>query len=224
MVPARRTTVSAVGADRMLLDGMTAWFAGQPDLQMIFTCRSVDELLRDEPAAADVVVLRPVRRVAAEPAHDIRRLVDSGRRVVVLSSAVDADQLRAAVRAGASGYVSTDHDLVTLAAAIRRIATGRTAYPAEPPRPADPTPADPTPLAPRERELLVAYVSGLTMVAAARRIGVRPSTARTYLERIKKKYTGAGRPTYTKLDLAARAGEDGLWVSPRPRSSGTPTR
>jgi hypothetical protein len=42
-------------------------------------------------------------------------------------------------------------------------------------------------------------------------MGVRPSTARTYLERIKKKYTSGGRPTYTKLDLAARAGEDGLW-------------
>jgi two-component system nitrate/nitrite response regulator NarL len=76
--------------------------------------------------------------------------------------------------------------------------------------PTDPESKRAAALAPRELEMLMAYVSGLTMTAAARRIGVRPSTARTYLERIKKKYTAAGRPTYTKLDLAARAREDGL--------------
>jgi hypothetical protein len=35
-------------------------------------------------------------------------------------------------------------------------------------------------------------------------------TAREYLERIKRKYTDAGRPTRTKLDLVERAREDRL--------------
>ena len=35
-------------------------------------------------------------------------------------------------------------------------------------------------------------------------------TAREYLERVKRKYTDAGRPTYTKLDLATRVREDRL--------------
>jgi two-component system nitrate/nitrite response regulator NarL len=35
-------------------------------------------------------------------------------------------------------------------------------------------------------------------------------TAREYLERIKRKYTDAGRPTHTKLDLVERAREDRL--------------
>jgi hypothetical protein len=34
---------------------------------------------------------------------------------------------------------------------------------------------------------------------------------RRYLERSKKKYTSGGQPTYTKLELAARADEDGRW-------------
>ena len=33
---------------------------------------------------------------------------------------------------------------------------------------------------------------------------------RQVLRRIKKKYRSAGRPTYTKLDLATRVREDGL--------------
>ena len=65
-------------------------------------------------------------------------------------------------------------------------------------------------LTPREREILIAYASGLTMSAAAHRVGIRAATARKYLERVKEKYTAAGRPTYTKLDLAARLREDGL--------------
>ena len=55
-----------------------------------------------------------------------------------------------------------------------------------------------------------AYAAGMTLEAAARRTGIRPSTAKHYLERIKQKYRSAGRPTYTKLDLAARVREDGL--------------
>jgi len=50
----------------------------------------------------------------------------------------------------------------------------------------------------------------MTLEAAARRTGIRPATAKHYLERIKQKYRSAGRPTYTKLDLAARVREDGL--------------
>jgi two-component system, NarL family, nitrate/nitrite response regulator NarL len=124
--------------------------------------------------------------------------------VLVVGDARYAGHLIESTRAGARGYLTKDHDLDTLAGAIHVIAMGGTAYAPNLTRTAR------TMLAPRERELLLAYVSGLTMTAAARRIGVRPSTARTYLERIKKKYAVAGRPAYTKLELAARVREDGL--------------
>jgi hypothetical protein len=50
----------------------------------------------------------------------------------------------------------------------------------------------------------------MTLVAAARKAGVKPGTAREYLARIKRKYGDAGRPTHTKLDLAQRLQEDRL--------------
>lgn len=72
-----------------------------------------------------------------------------------------------------------------------------------------------TPLRPRlserEKSVLIAYTSGLTLDAVARRVGVRPSTAKTYLERVKAKYREVGRPAYTKLELTQRVREDGCW-------------
>ena len=65
-------------------------------------------------------------------------------------------------------------------------------------------------LSPQERVVLTAYASGATLQAAARRAGIAYGTAREYLERVKRKYTDAGRPTYTKLDLATRVREDRL--------------
>ena len=48
----------------------------------------------------------------------------------------------------------------------------------------------------------MAYVSGLTLDSAARRLGISPETSRTYLKRVKAKYQQIGLPVYTKLDLA----------------------
>jgi hypothetical protein len=56
----------------------------------------------------------------------------------------------------------------------------------------------------------VAYASGMTLNATARHANIRPETAKTYLDRVKTKYQQAGRPSYTKLDLADRVREDDL--------------
>ncbi len=53
----------------------------------------------------------------------------------------------------------------------------------------------------------------MTLDAAARYVGVRPGTARTYLNRVKAKYDALGRPAFTKLDLAVRVREDALEVA-----------
>ncbi|MEU3654245.1 hypothetical protein AB0E67_15710 [Streptomyces sp. NPDC032161] len=70
--------------------------------------------------------------------------------------------------------------------------------------------------------MLVGYASGLTLKATARRAGITVNTAKYYLDRVKTKYQDAGRPTYTKIDLALRVREDG-WGTPG-RSSVTPVR
>ncbi|WP_328720258.1 hypothetical protein OHT52_12690 [Streptomyces sp. NBC_00247] len=72
-------------------------------------------------------------------------------------------------------------------------------------------PARPGPrIAPKELQVLLDYVSGMTLKAAARRAGISQNTAKDYLNRVKSKYRLAGRPAYTKIDLAHRVHEDGL--------------
>lgn len=65
-------------------------------------------------------------------------------------------------------------------------------------------------LSAQETRVLVSYASGLKLDTAARRAGIRPSTAKQYLDRVRRKYRDVGRPAQTKLELAARAREDGL--------------
>jgi DNA-binding NarL/FixJ family response regulator len=121
------------------------------------------------------------------------------------------DQVTGVFAAGAAGYLTKDHDVAELANGIRVVAAGQDfcspelAFAiAQDMRPGRPR------LSKQEMRILLGYAAGLTLDAAARRAGIRPATAKHYLERVKQKYRSAGRPTYTKLDLAARVREDGL--------------
>lgn len=204
-------SVSAVDDDRMLLDGLSAWLADVADIQLTWTGASVTELLADEPEPADVILLDLVLRDGTDPVDNVRGLVDAGRRVLVVSCVPYPDQIRATMSAGAHGYLTKDNDLPALAEAIRDVAAGQTAFSPELAMALGTDRSAWRPrLTPKERETLLAYGSGLTLIAAARRVGVQAHTARKYLERVKEKYTIAGRPTYTKLDLASRLREDGM--------------
>jgi DNA-binding NarL/FixJ family response regulator len=213
----RRTAVAAmiglaaVDDDRMLLSGMAAWVAGTKDLCLVAAADTVDRLLWYGTDGIDVVLLDLLLADHSDPAGNVRRLAAAGLKVLVVSVVADPDQIVAAYAAGAVGYLTKDRDLDEVAQAVRDIAAARDVWPPElafaiahDRRPGRPH------LSAQELQLLLAYGSGMTLGAAARRTGIRPATAKNYLERIKQKYRSAGRPTYTKLDLAARIREDGL--------------
>jgi DNA-binding NarL/FixJ family response regulator len=206
----RLMRVGVIDDDAMLREGMAAWFAAIPDVQLVASAGSLDELLAESPAL-DVVLLDLNLRDMSMPAGNVRRLVSSGYRVLIVSTIPDAEHVIATVSAGASGYVTKNRDLVALAEAIREVAGGGFALSPElafvlsrdlrRERPS---------LSPRELEVLSLYASGMTLDAVARRIGIASGTARTHLARVKQKYVDVGRPAYTKLDLAERHREDRL--------------
>ncbi|SCL33607.1 DNA-binding response regulator, NarL/FixJ family, contains REC and HTH domains [Micromonospora nigra] len=205
--------LAAVDDDRMLLDGFANWAAGVPDLRLVGTGATVDELLRELAQPVDVILLDLVLRDRSSAADNVRRLTAEGHRVLVLSVWAQPDQVIATFAAGASGYVTKDHDLSALAVAIRQVHAGQPVFSTElafaclrDDRPARPQ------LSAREREVLLAYASGMTLKQAARHLGIRHETARTYLDRVKAKYHDLGRPTRTKLDLADRVREDRFGV------------
>ena len=206
--------VAAIDDDRMLLGGLTAWLGPVDDLELALTCGTVadyEQVLAGGVAVPDVVLLDLNLRDRTVPADNVRRVLASGALVIMVSTIPDADGVLATLEAGAAGYLTKDQDLDALLTAVREVAAGGSALSPElafmisrdnrPQRPQ---------LSPQERTVLTAYASGATLAAAARRAGVAYGTAREYLERVKRKYADAGRPTYTKLDLADRVREDRL--------------
>lgn len=203
-------SLAVIDDDRMLLDGLASWLAGDPGLRLAGTYGGVAELLAASPMA-DVVLLDLVLRDGTDATDNVARLVEAGMRVLVISVWLNLPQVAATFSAGARGYLTKDHDLPELASAVKTVASGGTVYS---PELALACLNDTRPLRPRlstrEREVLLAYASGMTLNAAARHVGIRPETAKTYLDRVKAKYHSVGRPTYTKEQLAQRVREDGM--------------
>ncbi|WP_432053559.1 response regulator [Streptomyces sp. bgisy022] len=213
---ARVITVALVDDDRMLADGMRAWLEGVPGLRLVATATTPAELLRrpdPEPpyVPPDVVLLDLRLGDGSDPADNIRLLLNSGSRVLVISTVPDRARIIESVRAGAAGYLTKDNDLPTLVAAIEDVAAGRSAHSPELAFACahDESPTRPR-LSPRERQILLDYASGMTLKSAARRAGITVHTAKDYLDRVKAKYRQVGRPAYTKIDLARVMREDSL--------------
>ena len=65
-------------------------------------------------------------------------------------------------------------------------------------------------LAPREKEVLLAWFRTESKDLVARQLQIAPTTVRTHLQRVRAKYAAVGRPATTKAALVARAIQDGI--------------
>ncbi|MBB5790281.1 response regulator transcription factor [Jiangella mangrovi] len=147
------------------------------------------------------------RGPSADPA-DVAAIVASGIRVLVLSALASAPLIRSVVQAGVSGVVGKrDSEEDILAAVWVVLGRGQWMTPelagiiaGDSARPK---------LSDQEERALVLYASGLTLDAVAHTLGVKRDTAKQYLDRVKAKYTAAGRPVRSKLDIARVALDDG---------------
>jgi two-component system, NarL family, nitrate/nitrite response regulator NarL len=202
--------VGAIDNDQMLLEGMAAWIARSEDIVLTATATSVEEYL-GLARRPEIVVLDLNLENFTHPAENVRRLVDAGHAVIIVSVIPDALWIAATTEAGARAYVPKANNLSVLADVIRMVAEGK-----EPMTPehafwlgCDARPERPE-LSAREREVLVRYGSGMTLEAVGRMLGIAPGTVRTYLERIKEKYANVGRPIRHRVQFAERVQEDGF--------------
>ncbi len=65
-------------------------------------------------------------------------------------------------------------------------------------------------LAPREKEVLIAWFRTESKDVVASQLQIAPTTVRTHLQRVRAKYAAVGRPATTKAALVARAIQDGI--------------
>lgn len=137
-------------------------------------------------------------------------------RVLMLTLHDAGEYVRAALGAGAAGYVLKDTGVAELREAVEQVLAGRTSIPLDLAsaafgRPA-PERAAPDPLAfarltGREREVLGELSEGRTNKDIARRLGISPATVKAHVERLIAKLGVADRTQAAVL--AARRQADG---------------
>jgi DNA-binding NarL/FixJ family response regulator len=203
--------VAAVDDHPVVLDGMTGWVtAAEPGIRIVGTAATVDALLAGPGRRAHVVLLDLDLGDGSMVERNVAAILAAGPAVLVLAASDRPVSVRAAMRAGALGYVLKNEETAQVRAAIVAVAAGkdwispRLAYifatDDAPDRPA---------LSPQEARALRLYATGMPLKSVARRMDISDETAKQYVGRVRDKYARAGREAPTKLELYYRAVEDG---------------
>jgi len=195
-----------------------------PEITETFTTSTVAGLLGVQ-RSLDVVVLDVRLADASDPAANVAAVVDAGLPVLLYTQEQRRGVLARCFRAGALGVVDKSEDPGVLAAAIRVVARGEPYLSSGWAAAVEDADDWPVPdLAPRESEALSLYATGLPLKSVARRMRLSEDTVKEYLDRVRRKYTRAGRPAYTKVDLYQRAVEDGYLPPPGESAPADPAR
>ena len=197
--------------DHPIVLGGISWLeAGQRDIRVVGTATTVDGLLTGPGRDADVVLLDLDLGDGTTAERNVGVILAAGAAVLILAASDKPLSVRAAMRAGALGYVLKSEEGQAVRAAIRAVAAGeawvspRLAYILA----TDDAPDRPT-LSPQETRALQLYATGMPLKSVARRMSIGEETVKQYLSRVREKYARVGRAAATKLDLYHRAVEDG---------------
>jgi two-component system nitrate/nitrite response regulator NarL len=151
---------------------------------------------------------------SARLADSVTLLMESRARVLLISAFEDAVAVRAAMAAGALGFVPKRTSVDALREALETVGSGEF-YLSLDLAAILASAADSPELSPRELDVLRLYASGLKLTAVANQLGISPHTAKEYLDRVRAKYALVGRTARTRTELYVEANRDGLLESGR---------
>ncbi len=217
------TKVAAVDDHPLLLGGIVSWLAGEcGDIRIVGTAATVDGLLAGAGRYADVVLLDLDLGDGTTAERNVGAILAAGPAVLIFAASDRPISVRAAMRAGALGYVLKSEDTDAVRAAIGAVAAGeawisaRLAYIFA----TDDAPDRPT-LSTQETRALQLYATGMPLKSVARRMRIGEETVKQYLGRVREKYARVGRSAATKLELYHRAVEDGHLPPPAAEDFGS---
>ncbi len=173
----------------LVVEGLSALLSSQPDMRVVATATDGERLLEAiERFRPDVVVmdlqmpymggvscLRHIR------AHQLPV------RVFVLSAFGDADSLRAAIEAGADGFVLKTESPQHTITAIRQIVEGQLVFPQAARRWLSTAPRNEQALTEREEEILKLLAEGLSNSQIGARLHLSENTIKFHLRNIYSK-------------------------------------
>lgn len=192
--------------------GVVHWLSsGTPPVTVVAEGEDVRAAWIGEGARADVVILDLHLNSMTPAMGDLRRLTESGRRVVVYSMRADDETVLQCLELGALSFITKSEGAEHILEAVRAAAADRSYTP---PSLAGAMAGDRSERRPalsaRETEVLIEWFQSESKDFVAHRLGISPNTVNSHLERIRVKYAQMGRDAPTKAALVARAIQDGL--------------
>ncbi|GAA3535095.1 response regulator transcription factor [Nonomuraea rosea] len=192
--------------------GVGSWCArAVPPIDLIDAGDRLADVWTGPGAAADVVIFDLELVPGLPDFGELRRLVDTGRRVIVYSQHIEDAIAIKCVDLGALAYLTKREGPDHLVPAIRAAAQGEPytgpslsgAFIAD-------TSADRPRLSQREVEVLRAWFVSSSKELVAAKLNIAAKTVDTYITRVRVKYANVGRSARTKSELVSRALDDGL--------------
>ncbi|MGH4016127.1 MAG: response regulator [Pseudonocardiaceae bacterium] len=203
-------TVVIIDDHPVVIEGVKAWLAPEPRVQVVATGDNIDTLLLDDSHRADVLLL-DLNLHGTLVIDDVAILAAQGHRVIVYSQFTDQDVIHSALSAGAREFIAKDEGPAHLISAVLAVAADE---PYVTPAVAGAIVGDRRPnrpkLSERERTALLLWFQSMSKASVAQRMKVSPHTVDMFIRRARLKYAQAGRPAPTKADLLVRAIEDDL--------------
>ncbi len=193
------------------------------DIEVIDAVGDCDVGLRLTRDCAPDVVLLDLRMPGAGGIEILKRIRAEGleRRVAMLTTSTEEQDLIAALQAGANGYLLKDMEPDELVAALSDIVAGKTVVAPEltgvlaqalrqgqdTPAPQPPQSSAAAELTPREQEILCHLAAGQSNKAIARELGISDGTVKLHVKAILRKLAVRSR-----VEAAVMAVEQGLCV------------
>jgi DNA-binding NarL/FixJ family response regulator len=211
--PAHRVRLAILDDHEVLLDSLSSWIGSNaPDFDLVLSAHTWLQLVHSDNFPTELVFIDFQLKEPVSIEARVRTCRAAGAKVIVLSSLDTREARDRALDCGASAFLSKSipmREVMDTARQVMGVESGGNLQRDWRPLPVGAMNQSRPKLSAGELEAFKLYVSGYSTVEVAQQMNVQYETAKTYLRRVREKYSKANRPASKKADLIRRAAEDG---------------
>ena len=208
-----RVRLAVLDDHELLLDSLASWIGtNAPDFDLVLSASTWLQLVHSSSFPTDLVFIDFQLKEPVSIEARVRTCRAAGAKVIVLSSLDTPEASERALAAGAVAFLSKTlpmREVMDTARAVMGVAPDPDQRDWRP-RPTGATVRVRPKLSAGEAQAFTLYASGLSTPEVAERMNVQYETAKTYLRRVREKYSKVDRPASKKTELISRAAEDGF--------------